>query len=101
MSAAVTTRPAIVRALVGVHAARFIGIVFLALTARGELSARFGQRAGWGDIVVAALAVVLALIGPGAGSVRRWAFLTWTALGFAVPVLLATHVALFRRLSAR
>ena len=81
MSTAVTTRPAIVGALVGVHAVRFIGIVFLALTARGELSARFGQRAGWGDIVVAALAVVLALIGPGAGSVRRWAFLTWNALG--------------------
>lgn len=70
-----------IRALVGVHAVRFIGIVFLALTARGELSPQFGQRAGWGDIVVAALAVVLALIGPGAGIVRRWAFLSWNTLG--------------------
>jgi len=70
-----------VRALVGVHAVRFIGIVFLALAVRGQLSQEFGQRAGWGDIVVAALAVALALIGPGAGSVRRWVFLTWNTLG--------------------
>jgi hypothetical protein len=126
-----------VRALVGLHVVRFIGILFLVLTARGELSAEFGQRAGWGDIVVAAAAVGLALIGPGLSSPRRWAFLSWNVLGmidllaavgtaalviarsdspgmepllrmplvlvpiFAVPVLLATHVALFRRLSAR
>jgi len=126
-----------VRALVGVHAVRFIGIVFLVLAARGELSSQFGQRAGWGDIVVASMAVVLALIGPGSSGARRGALLTWNTLGmldllaavgtaalvigrgdspgmelllrlplllvpvFAVPVLLATHVALFRRLSAQ
>ena len=70
-----------VRALVGIHALRFIGIVFLALAARGELSAQFGQRAGWGDIAVASMAVVLALIGPGSGGARRGALLTWNTLG--------------------
>lgn len=70
-----------VRALVGAHAARFIGIVFLVLAARGELSSQFGQRAGWGDIVVACMAVVLALIGPGSSGARRGALLTWNTLG--------------------
>ena len=70
-----------VRALVGVHAVRFIGIVFLVLAARGELSSQFGQRAGWGDIVVASMAVVLALIGPGSSGARRGALLTWNTLG--------------------
>lgn len=122
-----------VRTLVGIHALRFIGIAFLVLSASGELSPVFGQRAGWGDIAVAAIAVVLALLGAGSDG-RRRAILAWNTLGmldllvavgtaaviiargdspgmepllrlplilvpiFAVPVLLATHVALFRRL---
>ena len=122
------------RTVVGIHALRFIGIAFLALSARGELSPVFGQRAGWGDIAVAAIAVVLALTGVGSNGLRRRAVLAWNTLGmldllvavgtaaviiargdspgveplmrlplilvpiFAVPVLLATHVALFRRL---
>lgn len=122
------------RTLVGIHALRFIGIAFLALSARGELSPVFGQRAGWGDIAVAAIAVVIALLGVGSDGLRRRAVLAWNTLGmldllvavgtaaviiargdspgmepllrlplilvpiFAVPVLLATHVALFRRL---
>jgi len=123
-----------VRALVGIHVLRFIGIAFLALSARGELSPVFGQRAGWGDIAVAAIALVLALSGARSDGLRRRAILAWNTLGtldlllavstaaviiargdspgmepllrlplilvpiFAVPVLLATHVALFRRL---
>src|SRR5262245_49789580 len=39
------------RALIGVHVLRFVGAIFLVLSARGELSPVFATRAGWGDIV--------------------------------------------------
>lgn len=124
------------QALIGVHAARFIGMVFLILGARGELSPLFAERAGWGDITTATLAVVLLLIGL-VTTVPRRVLLAWNVLGmtdlivavgtatfvvmrgdvpgmepllglplilvpiFAVPLLFAAHVALFRRLRAR
>lgn len=123
------------RALVGIHAVRFIGIAFLALGARGDLSPLFAERAGWGDITTATFAVILVVIGL-ATAVPRGALLAWNVLGtidlivavgtamfvvlrgdvpgmqpllglplvlvpiFAVPLLFATHVALFRRLRA-
>lgn len=123
------------QALVGIHAARFIGIVFLVLGARGSLSPLFAERAGWGDITIATLAVGLLLVGL-ATTVPRRVLLAWNVFGlidlivamgtatlvvmrgdvpgmqpllglplilvpiFAVPVLFATHVALFRRLRA-
>ena len=121
------------QALVGIHATRFIGIVFLLLGERSEISPLFAQRAGWGDITTAAIAVVLLLIGL-ATTVPRGALLAWNVFGmldlivavgtatfvvvrgdvpgmepllrlplilvpiFAVPLLFATHVAIFRRL---
>ena len=139
----VSSRVAVVResvdslplqALVGIHAVRFIGIVFLILGARGELSPLFAERAGWGDVTTAAIAVVLVLIG--LARVPRGVLFSWNVLGtldllvavgtatflvargdvpgvqpllslplilvpiFAVPLLFATHVALFRRLRA-
>ena len=120
--------------LVGIHAVRFIGIVFLILGARGDLSQLFAERAGWGDVTAAAIATVLLLIG--LSKVPRGVLLAWNAFGmldllvavgtatflvvrgdipgvqpllslplilvpiFAVPLLFATHVALFRRLRA-
>ena len=139
----VSSRVAVVResvdslplqALVGIHAVRFIGIVFLILGARGELSPLFAERAGWGDVTTAAIAIVLVLIG--LGKVPRGVLFAWNVFGmldllvavgtatflvargdipgvqpllslplilvpiFAVPLLFATHVALFRRLRA-
>ena len=125
------------RTLVGIHATRFIGIAFLILGARGLLSPLFAERAGWGDTVTAAIAVVLLIGGiANAGAVGRRVLLVWNAFGlldlivavgtaalvigrgdlpgmaplltlplvlvpiFAVPVLMATHVAIFRRLRA-
>jgi len=123
------------KALIGIHAVRFIGIAFLILGARGALSPLFAERAGWGDITTATLAVGLLLIGL-ATTVPRRVLLAWNVLGmvdlivavgtatfvivrgdvpgmepllglplvlvpiFAVPLLFATHVALFRRLRA-
>ena len=49
------------RVLVGVNATRFVGITFLVLAARGELNATFAGLAGWGDIAVAIVAIVLVL----------------------------------------
>src|SRR2546423_99494 len=139
----VTSRVAAVResvdalplqALIGIHAARFVGIAFLILGARGDLSPLFAERAGWGDITTAAIAVGLLLVG--LAKVPRRVLLAWNVLGtidlivavgtaifvlqrgdvpgmepllglplilvpiFAVPLLFATHVALFRRLRA-
>src|SRR5690242_12494398 len=47
------------RALIGINAFRFVGITFLVLAARGQISPVFAARAGWGDIAAAALALVL------------------------------------------
>ena len=139
----VSSRVAVVResvdslplqALIGIHAVRFIGIVFLILGARGQLSPLFAERAGWGDVTTAAIAVILVLIG--SAKVPRGVLFAWNLFGmldllvavgtatflvargdvpgvqpllslplilvpiFAVPLLFATHVALFRRLRA-
>lgn len=123
--------------LVGVHVIRFVGAVFLVLSARGLLSPLFANRAGWGDIVAAAAALGLLAIGPADGAVRRRLYLAWSVFGvldlvvavgtatmvvlrgdvpgmdpilrfplilvptFFVPLLFASHVAIFRRLAAR
>ena len=122
-----------IQALVGVHLARFVGIAFVVLGARGELSPLFAERAGWGDTITAAIAGVLLLIGL-ARTVPPRVLVAWNVFGmidlivavttaafvvvrgdvpgmepllrlplvlvpiFAVPLLFATHIALFRRL---
>lgn len=120
------------RVLVGVNAVRLIGIVFLVLAARGELNSTVAERAGWGDIATAIMAILLVV------SVRPPRFLlhVWNAFGFLdlvvavgtatavmlqgtipgaapllafplsivptffVPLFLAIHVFIFRRLLA-
>jgi hypothetical protein len=64
------------RTLVAVNATRFIGAAFLVVAAQGQLNPVFANRAGWGDIAVA-----LSLVPT-----------------FFVPLLLANHVLIFRRL---
>jgi hypothetical protein len=79
------------RALVAFHGVRFVGIWFLVLGARGELSPLFASRAGWGDIVTAAAALALAAMWPA----PRWLLLAWNAFGLldlAVAVGTATWV---------
>jgi hypothetical protein len=70
------------RRLVAFHLTRFIGIEFLLLYRRGELPYRFAVYGGWGDIVVATLAVALLATGPATGR-RCPLFAAWNLLGFA------------------
>jgi hypothetical protein len=124
------------RALIGINAVRFIGIAFLVLAARGEISPVFAARAGWGDIATAVLALVLVAAGEPGTPLRRGLAHAWNAFGlldlvvavgtatavtlrgttpgmspvltfplvvvptFLVPILLANHVVIFRRLLA-
>ena len=123
--------------LVGIHAVRFVGAVFLVLAASGSMSPIFAARAGWGDLIAAAGAVVLVLSGSPRTSTHRWAYLAWNTFGvldlvlavvtativvfrgdipgmdpitrlplvlvptFLVPLLFASHVAIYRRLMRR
>lgn len=85
------------RALVGAHAVRFVGIVFLALSAQGVLSPAFATPAGWGDIAVAVSALGLVALGTPTTRMRRGLYLGWNVfatLDLMVAVGSATLVAL-------
>jgi hypothetical protein len=71
------------RYLVGLHLARFVGAYFLVLYRRGELPYAFAVPGGWGDILVATLALVLLMWGPHTGSARRRAYRIWNLFGLA------------------
>ncbi len=47
------------RGILAAHLARFVGLYFIWLHARGRLPAEFAERAGWGDVVAASGAAVL------------------------------------------
>jgi hypothetical protein len=68
------------RQLVAVHITRFVGICFLVLASRGELPAGFALPAGWGDIAIAAGALVFVLLVPDLLA-HRTALLVWNLLG--------------------
>lgn len=69
------------RQLVALHITRVVGIWFLVAYARGELPYAFAVPGGWGDIVVAAGALVLVLFVPNLVAQRTW-LLAWNLLGF-------------------
>lgn len=70
------------RALVGYHAVRFVGVAFLVLAARGTLAPEWAVPAGWGDIAVAALALVVAAVAcPPASRGPWWVMLVWNTFG--------------------
>ena len=66
------------RWLVLLHLTRFVGFYFFLLCSRGELPFAFAAPAGWGDIVVAALAVLLLAL----SNARNWSMLIiWNTIG--------------------
>jgi hypothetical protein len=121
------------RVLVRLHVVRFIGIYFLVLYRHGELPYAFAVPGGYGDIVVATLALPIAFF-PFDPARRTRALTIWNVIGFTdillvvvtairlnladpsqlrallhlplsllptflVPLIIATHVVIFVRLS--
>jgi hypothetical protein len=70
-----------VRVLVAFHLTRFVGCYFLVLYRRGELPYAFAVPGGWGDILVASLALLLLLNGPPTTVGRLRAYVAWNVLG--------------------
>jgi hypothetical protein len=69
------------RTILAVHLGRFIGFYFLWLHAQGRLPAEFAHRAGWGDVIAAAGALILLFVPEGPGF--RRAVWVWNIVGFA------------------
>ena len=66
------------RWLVLLHLTRFVGFYFFLLCSRGELPFAFAAPAGWGDISVAALAILLLAL----SDARNWSMLIiWNTIG--------------------
>ena len=85
------------RVLVGVNATRFIGITFLVLAAQGQMNQTFADRAGWGDIATAILAIALVVTWAPITPARRLLYHASNAFGFldlVVAVGTATAVTL-------
>jgi hypothetical protein len=76
------------RSIVALHLTRFIGIYFLALYARGELPYAFAVPGGWGDILVASLALLLLVKVPHLER-RPHVLIGWNLLGLADILLVA------------
>lgn len=79
------------RALVALHITRFIGFYFLKLYARGELPYAFAVPGGYGDIIVAALAIVVIVV-PMPSALRIRAISIWNVVGF-VDIMLVVFTA--------
>lgn len=68
------------RAILVVHLTRFVGFYFLLLNRRGELPYAFAVPGGWGDILVASLALLILLRVPEPEH-RPHVLLAWNLLG--------------------
>ena len=70
-----------IRLLVLIHLSRFIGMYFLVLHSRGELPYAFAVPGGWGDIAVAATALVVLIFSPTRGVVGWAIYSLWNMFG--------------------
>lgn len=88
--------------MVSLHLTRFVGIYFLYIYYRyGALPRAFAVPGGWGDIIVATLA--LGLLGvAGELEPRRWFVGLWNTLGLIdIRFVVATHRGLPSRIRSR
>lgn len=69
-----------VRALVLPHVTRFVGVYFLLLYQRGVLPYEFAVPCGWGDIIVASLAVGVVFL-PLGEKLRHHVCFIWNTVG--------------------
>jgi hypothetical protein len=76
-----TIRKLSMRQVIAVHVGRFVGLYFVWLYTQGRLPAEFAHRAGWGDALAAAGALVL-LFWPEGSGFRRALWL-WNIVGLA------------------
>jgi hypothetical protein len=67
--------------LIAAHGLRVLGFAFLVLYSARRLPAPFAPVAGWGDILVGALAVPVAWMAARRGMRTRWAILIWNVVG--------------------
>jgi hypothetical protein len=82
-----------IRALVAIHLTRFVGLYFLLLAQQGALAASFALPAGYGDVLVASLALVLILIGEPTRRWRQGSYLIWNSLGLVDILLVVGNAA--------
>ena len=86
-----------IRALVALNVTRFAGAEFLAFYRRGELPFAFAVPSAWGDIAVAATAILVLACGRPTTRARRLVYGVWNVLGLAdilFVVFTATRLAL-------
>lgn len=67
--------------LIGVHAMRLLGVLFVLLFWQGRLPAPFAPAAGWGDVTIGALALPVAYMVATRAPASRVVTLIWSALG--------------------
>ena len=79
------------RAVVLLHVTRFVGFYFLELYKRGELPYAFAVPGGWGDIIVAGLAILVVFL-PLTDPLRMRAISIWNVIG-AIDILLVVATA--------
>ena len=70
-----------IKLLVAVHLTRFVGFYFLFLYSRGQLPYEFAVLGGWGDIIVASIALLIILLAPLAGKSGWLIYLVWNFIG--------------------
>lgn len=75
--------------LIGLNAGRLLGVFFLLLAASGRLGGPFPFYAGWGDVIVGAVAVPLS-IAAASDSAGRGPILAWNIFGTLDLVLAVT-----------
>lgn len=69
--------------LIGVHAVRVLGVLFVALYLQHRLPAPFAPSAGWGDVFIGVTALPLAWLVAWQGAAARPLVVLWNALGIA------------------